>query len=167
MRGAARPSVARPTVLDPPDGRMSPNPVPKISAERLRSMPIEYVTDPRLRSVDRFFWRWAITHGASSAGPTLARSSPIFASAHSMPTPLDDAESRIVDTAVKSAPDWARKFVKAWYRAQLTVAQIQEELSIKRRQSVYEERELVLAYFLGRLVESGLSATSHAHVGNR
>jgi hypothetical protein len=129
-------------------------------------MPIEYVTDPRLRTVDRYFRRWAVTHGDRDMDvPSMAHQDPMYRSSHAMPTELEKAESLIMDAAVKSAPGWARQFVGYWYRAELPVAEIQERLAIKRRQSVYEERKAVLFYFLGRLVEAGIRMPSLADVG--
>lgn len=74
--------------------------------------------------------------------------------------PLGDHDSLVVDRAVKSAPDWAQRFVRLWYRSDATVTEIAELLHIKRRQAVYEERQLVLAYYLGRLTQMGLDLPS-------
>lgn len=120
-------------------------------------MPSEYVTDPRLRMVDRYFRRWAVTHGDRDLDtPGIAQLDPLYRRSHAKPTELENAESLIMDAAVKTAPSWAAEFVKLWYRAEASVAEMQEKFAIARRQSVYEERKLVLAYFLGRLVEAGM-----------
>lgn len=72
---------------------------------------------------------------------------------------LDDRESLLVDATVHSSPAWARSFVMLWYRAAYTVQEMADALRINRRQAVYEERRVVLAYYLGRFVEIGLPVT--------
>lgn len=166
MRGSPRPTVARPTVMDPPDKRLPDNPIPRMTPAQLRGVESEYTTDPRLRAVERFFMRWAVTRGDGEHAPALARSAPLHLSSHDRPAPLDDAESRIVDLTVRTAPSWAKEFVKLWYRRALSIEEMQENLAIKRRAGVYEERRIVLAYFLGRLIGAGLSVTSRRDVGD-
>lgn len=166
MGGVPRPSAARQTVLDPPDPRMPPNPVPKLSAKRLGELQVEGITDPRLRAVSRCFMRWAVTHGDGETLPLMAKSEPLYLSSHDRPPPLEGADSVIVDAVYKSAPGWARHFVKLWFREQLNGPQVQARLSIKRLRAVYEERDLVLAYFLGRLVEAGVSLDARGRVGD-
>lgn len=166
MRGPARPTKARATVLDKPDTRMPPNPVPKLTADQLKRLQGDDKTDPRLRGVNRWLMRWAVTHGDGEYLPLMARSEPLFASSHDRLPPLDDEESKVVDAVYKSAPDWARKFVKLWYRKGLTAPEMQAELAIKRRQAIYDERSKVLFFFLGRLTGEGLSVNSRADVGD-
>jgi hypothetical protein len=152
MRGAPVATAERATVLDPPDRRV-PQPHPrKLSPDQLRVLGRESATDPRLRAVDRCFERWAATPG-DSGGPSLSHVILLRRDAVGAP-PLDDAESKIVDTAVRTSPRWARNFVNMWYRQELTIAQIAKELAMKRYEHVHAERSLVLGYFLGRLAES-------------
>jgi hypothetical protein len=120
--------------------------------------------DPRLRAVHRCFERWAVTRGLDHGLlPLMARQRMLYVSSSARPPALEDGEAKIVDAVYRSAPDWARHFVKLWYRAQATVAEIQEVLSIKRRASIYQEREAALFYFLGRLIEAGLPLDPRGH----
>lgn len=157
MRGAARPSAARPTVLDPPDRRMAANPEPnKLSVEQLARLASASITDPRLRAIDRCFQRWAITHGDREAVPGWAMLDLGVRTSSDKPLPLDDAESLIIDAAIRTAPAWAEKFIRLWYAAELSAQDMQIALKIGTRDAVYGERKIVLAYFLGRLVEAGI-----------
>lgn len=76
----------------------------------------------------------------------------------SVPT-LADRESLLVDGVVRASPVWARTFAILWYRSGCTVQEIADAMKIRRRQAVYEERHVVLAYYLGRFVEIGLPVT--------
>lgn len=152
MRGAPVQTQDRQTSVDPADPR-----VPEIRPRKLTEQEIQIVnrviaTDPRLRAVDRCFERWSRTP-TDSRGPSIA--AVVFvASVQSGAVPLDDAESKIVDAAVRTAPKWARNFVVMWYKQGLTIAQIAKVLQMKRYEHVHAERHLVLGYFLGRLAES-------------
>jgi hypothetical protein len=156
MRGPARPTARRPTIADPPDRRLQATPVHQIRPDELRIAVSRTRGDPRLRAVDRLFERWAVTKGDGAHFPLLARSEALYRSSSSRPPPLEDAESRVVDAVFRSAPSWARHFIKLWYRAQATAEEIQSVLAIKRRSSVYEERERVLFYFLGGIIQAGM-----------
>lgn len=111
-------------------------------------------TDPRLRSADRWLERWAATHGVGQVLPLIATLK--SSSGPTVPL-LNDQESILIDEAVRLSFDWARSFVILWYRSDYSVQQIGEELKIRRRRAVYEERDVVLAYYLGRFTEIGLS----------
>lgn len=153
MRGEARPTRARATIADPPDRRVE-MPDVRLKPEQLRAVARHGATDPRLRPVDRCFERWAVTHGDGPALPLLAESS---LTVRTTPVPpLPDRDSLVVDRAVKSAPRWAQAFVRLWYRSDATAQEIADLLHIKRRQAVYEERQLVLSYYLGRFAQMGL-----------
>lgn len=159
MRGEPSRTRPRSTVAQPPDRRVAPVPDIRLKPEQLRAITRHGATDPRLRPVDRCFERWAVTHGDAPIFPTLAESS--FAGRTTLRVPpLDDRDSLVVDRAVKSAPDWAQSFVRLWYRSDCTVQEMADFLHIKRRQAVYEERQLVLAYYLGRFSQMGLELPS-------
>lgn len=164
MRGPTRPSARRPTVLDKADPRVPDQPVPKLSPARLRGIESDFQIDPRFRPVERCLMRWARGGADTPDGPGRATSVPLFSSQSDLASPLDDGEFRLVDAVIRSAPAWARQFVKLWYRRGAGVEEIQEELAIKRRQQVYEERAKVLSYFLGRLVGAGFEITSRRDV---
>lgn len=158
MRGEPRPSRRRPIVADEADPRVPEVRLKReqlLKPEQLRALTRQGTTDPRLRPVDRCFERWAVTHGDGPALPLLAESSLGVRTTLRIP-PLADRDSLVVDRAVKSAPGWAATFVRLWYRSDATVAEIAEFLHIRRRQSVYDERTLVLSYYLGRLTQMGL-----------
>jgi len=108
-----------------------------------------------LRATDRWLIRWAATPGSGVRMPTLTMPQLTLNSKETHVSALNDRESYLVDIAVRTAPKWARTFVLLWYRSERTVMEIAEALAIKRRRGVYEERELVLAYFLGRLAQMG------------
>lgn len=152
MRGPPVPSEERPTSVDKPDPRVPQIRPRKLNAEEIRIVNRVIATDPRLRAVDRCFERWARTP-TESRGPALSHV--VFVgSVQSGAVPLDDAESKIVDTAVRTSPKWARNFVHMWYRTDLTIADIAKQLAMKRYEHVHAERHLVLGYYFGRLSES-------------
>ena len=153
MRGRPHPTAARPTSVDRPDPRVPEVPVRKLTAEELHVLTRPGATDPRLRAVDRYLERWAVTRGKNLPGAAQVR---LLSGSSSPCEPLHDREWLLVDSAVMSAPPWASRFVALWYRTESTAAQIAEILAIRRRQAVYEERSLVLAYFRGRLEQMGL-----------
>ena len=73
----------------------------------------------------------------------------------SKPTPLPEDEAIVVDIAILHSPDWARRFVFMWFRSDRTTEEIADELKCRVR-AVYEERKLVLSYYLGRFTELGI-----------
>lgn len=161
MRGASRPTAERATVMDPPDHRIE-QPIPrKIPAPEMKLLLRKLATEPRLRAVDRCFLRWAVTPTDNIQAPGYAS---LILMKRSIPAtaPLDDAESKIVDAAVRASPIWAASFVNLWYRSDLSTAEIATKLRIKKRQYVYEERDRVLFYYTGRLHEIGFSLRNEA-----
>jgi hypothetical protein len=152
MRGAPIPTAARATIADIPDRRIDEVYPRKLDKEEIALINRVRETDPRLRAIDRCFFRWAATPSQSN-GPRLSHI--ILLRQHdSGPVPLDDAESKMVDVAVRTSPGWARNFVRLWYKTDSSVAEIATVLKIKRREYVYDERKLVLGYYLGRLAEA-------------
>jgi len=69
---------------------------------------------------------------------------------------LDEYEAKRIDAILRYSPPWAVTFVSLWYRSDMGVKEIAQALSIRNRQSVYQERTLVLGYFLGRFVAEGM-----------
>lgn len=154
------PNRPRPTIAEARDTRVPVIPEDRrLRPEQLRAITRHGATDPRLRPVDRCFERWAVTHGDGPLLPMLAESQ-LGGRTTLRVLPLPDRDSLVVDRAVKSAPDWAQTFVRLWYRSDATVTEIANFLHIKRRQGVYEERQLVLGYYLGRLTQMGLEFPS-------
>jgi hypothetical protein len=151
MRGAPAPTAQRATVLDKPDHRVPSLHVRALTIEEIHIITREAATDPRLRAIDRCFERWAATPGETGS-PGLAHVV-VFRRDDGGAPPLDDLESKIVDTAVRTSPGWARTFVQLWYRSDCSVTEIATQLAIKRREYVYDERKVVLSYYLGRLSE--------------
>ena len=160
MRGAARLTTARLTSVDSPDKRVPEVRVRQLTAEELRVITRPGATDPRLRAVDRYLERWAVTRGKALPGAAQVR---LLSGSSSPCEPLHDREWLLVDRAVLSAPPWAARFVALWYRTDSSAAQIAEILAIRRRQAVYEERSLVLAYFRGRLEQMGFHLPTFPH----
>lgn len=159
MRGSDLPPRPRPTIEDPPDLRVTPPRRHALSPEEVRRFLLRPgATDPRLRPADRWLERWAATHGSGPVIPAMASVSLILRTAETVPA-LDDRESLLIDAAVHSSPLWARTFAVLWYRTACTVQEMADVLRIRRRQAIYEERHVVLAYYLGRFVEMGLPVT--------
>lgn len=152
-------SVRRPTAEDdPPDYRITQVRPRPLTLQEVRVLLRPGATDPRFRAADRWLQRWTVTRGSGEVLPLAA----VSAGSKSRPAtlqPLDDLESRIIDLAIKDSPLWASSFVFLWYRTDCSVADIAKELKMKRRQSVYEERQIVLAYYLGVFRELGLQLT--------
>jgi hypothetical protein len=152
MRGEPRVSEPRATILDPPDSRVTVPRKPPLPIEKLRQLAErETKTDVRLLAVDRCFERWAATPVGDIGIPRMTHVILIGRSGEGGHVPLDDLESKIVDTAVRTSPGWARRFVQLWYRSDMSVTDIARELAIKRREYVYKERDIVLSYFYGAL----------------
>ena len=157
MRGAVtlRP---RPTIEDERDTRVAPPRLRNLSPAEVRALLRPGATDPRLRPADRWLERWAATHGSGPVLPSAASVTLIARTLATVPQ-LDDRESLLVDEVVHSSPTWARTFAILWYRTACSVQEMADVLRIRRRQAVYEERHVVLAYYLGRFVEIGLPVT--------
>jgi DNA-directed RNA polymerase specialized sigma24 family protein len=165
MRGGPRPK-RRSTVLDKPDTRVKEQQVRRLTPAQIQTVPTQGRIDPRVRGVDRILERWAVTHGDGEHLPLMARSEPLYLSSQDRPTALDEAEARIVETAVKSAPDWARRVVRLHYRKRLKREEIQEELAIKRLEYVNELLHEARLFFLGMLRGMGLPVNSRTDVGD-
>lgn len=152
MPGEPRLTQHRPTLADPPDRRV-PEVVPlrPLTPSELRMLARDTALDPRFRAIDRYLWRWAV--GQGSGLPLSADDADWLP--ESKPTPLPSDESITVDLIVLHAPHWARVFAFMWFRSDSTVPQIAERLKCRVR-AVYDERKLVLAYFLGRFAEAGI-----------
>ncbi|MHB1870897.1 MAG: hypothetical protein ACYCT1_08590 [Steroidobacteraceae bacterium] len=127
-----------------------------MTAEQLHTLERPGAIDPRLRSTDRVFQRWGATPGSGALLPQLARVCLTGSPRASRVPPLNDREADLVDEAVRTADPPEQRFVVAYYRAGNTMTEIAQLLGMRRRQSVYEERRLVLAYFRGRLTQMGL-----------
>ena len=149
MRGEPRVTKRRDTLADRPDRRVSEVSVRPLTPSQLRMLARDTALDPRFRAVDRFLWRWAVGHGTG-----LPPDDPDFLR-EARPSPLPPEDAIKVDEIMHEAPEWARAFVVWWFRSDATVEEIAERLSCRSR-AVYDERKLVLAYFLGRLVEADI-----------
>lgn len=156
MAGRPHPTTRRTTSVDRPDPRIEPVEIPQLTSEQLRVLERPGAIDPRLRSTDRCFQRWGATPGSGALLPHLARVCLVASSrAHRAPA-LNDREAELVDEAVRSADPPEQRFVIAYYRMGNSMTEIAQLLGMRRRQSVYEERRLVLSYFRGRLQGLGL-----------
>lgn len=154
-RGPPTVSAPRATAMDAADSRIPILYPPPLSPDELRVITREGATDPRLRGTDRCLQRWSVTPGFTLSWPQLAQVR-FRAGQSERPTPLPDREGQLVDQAVKSSPLWARQFVIMWYRSDRTAQEMAEILGMRRRQAVYEERHMVLAYYFGRLTQMGI-----------
>lgn len=151
MHGEPTTTRRRPSIADPPDRRAPEVPVRALTPSELRMLARDTALDPRFRAIDRYLWRWAV--GQGSGLPLSAHDADTLPESKPPPLPADD--SITIDIIVLHAPDWARAFVFMWFRSDKTVEQMAQRLKCRVR-AVYDERKLVLAYFLGRLTEAGI-----------
>lgn len=158
MRGRATPAP-KTTIEDAPDRRVPRPPTRALSPEEVKTLVRPGAIDARLRPTDRWLERWGATHGGGSILPGIANVELIARTAPAGVPMLDDRESLLIDEVVDTSPGWARTFAVLWYRTPCTVQEIADVLRIRWRQAVYEERRMILAYYLGRFVEIGLCVT--------
>ncbi len=145
----------RPTLADPPDPRVPTVFVRTLSPASIRMLSRDRALDPRFRPVDRYLWRWSVGQGTGL--PPDAEAADKLP--ESRPTPLAPDEAVLVDQIIIRSPSWASRFVFMWFRSERTVEQIAASLACRAR-AVYDERRLVLAYYLGRFTEIGISIPS-------
>lgn len=151
MRGEPIMTKHRPTLADPPDRRVPAPSKPPLTPQELRLLARETALDPRFRAIDRYLWRWGVGQGSGlPLQPDDADRLP-----ESKPPPLPDIESTVVDLIILHSPTWARDFVFMWFRSASSIDEIAHRLQCRER-AVYDERKLVLAYFLGRVTEAGI-----------
>lgn len=162
MRGEPYTTRHRPTLQDEPDRRVGGVHLRKLTGAQMRVLTRDTALDPRFRWIDRYLWRWSV--GQGSGLPLDADDADQLPS--SKPTPLSEDESIAIDLAILHSPDWARRFVFMWFRSDRTTEQIAQELQIRVR-AVYEERKLVLSYYLGRFTELGISIPAWEPEGAR
>lgn len=151
MRGPPHQTERRPDISQPPDRRIPEVRVDPLSPAVIRMMTRERALDPRFRGIDRYLWRWSV--GQGSGLPLDADDADGLP--ESKPTPLARDESIVVDMAILHSPEWARDFVFMWFRSPATLDEIAERLKCRAR-AVWDERKLVLAYYLGRFTELGI-----------
>jgi hypothetical protein len=144
----------RTTADDPPDHRIPGLPFHAPSAaDVIRRITRANSLDPRLMPTDRHMQRWAVGQGSGMDVPECA----LFPL--SRLTPLDPLTDIATDQIVLSTPDHWRNFIGRWYRSDCSVDQLANEFGLKR-DKLFVERRLVLAYLLGRLTAAGISVTT-------
>lgn len=144
----------RPTAADPPDHRIPRLPMHAPSvAQVIRRITRSNSLDPRLMPTDRHMQRWAVGQGSGMDDPERA----LFPL--SRLTPLDPLTDIATDQIVLSTPDHWRHFVVRWYRSDCSVDQLAQEFGLKR-DKLFLERRLILAYLLGRLTAAGIRITT-------
>jgi hypothetical protein len=139
---------ARPTIADAPDPRVQPIRVAPLTPAQLRLLARDTALDPRFRAVDRYLWRWAVSHGSGL---------PCFDDIvhEAKPPPLPDDEAVLLDELIRNSPSWMRNFVVMWFRSDCSIHQIAERLQIRLR-GVYEQRLVALARVDGLLQGAGI-----------
>lgn len=157
MRGAPVATAERATVVDRPDRRVEEVRLRKLKPDQINVIRPARI-DERLQSMDDIFTAWAATPGDGSVLPGLSRPN-IFGNGSDSDI-LDEHQAKIVDRHLRQSPGWAGTFIRLWYRSGLSPTQVAHELSMKNRQSVYQERVLVLAFFLGRMDPNQFQITS-------
>lgn len=155
MRGKPHVTERRPDISHPPDRRVASVRVPALTPNALRMLTRDRALDPRFRAVDRYLWRWSVGQGAGL--PLDAEDAECLP--ESRPTPLARDESTVVDQTILASPGWARDFVFMWFRSPATLDEIAQRLQVRSR-AVWDERKLVLAYYLGRFTELGIHIAS-------
>jgi hypothetical protein len=151
MRGKPHVTAPRLTIADPPDRRIASVHVEALTPNAIRMLTRDRALDPRFRPVDRYLWRWSV--GQGSGLPLEAEEADCLP--ESRPTPLAPDEAMVVDIAILGSPGWAREFVFMWFRSPATIEEIGKRLQVRSR-AVWDERKLVLAYYLGRFTELGI-----------
>lgn len=145
----------RPTIANDPDVRIARVSLRTLSPWAVRAIYRDKALDPRFRAVDRYLWRWSVGQGTGlPPDPEMADKLPV-----SRPTPLAPDEAILVDQAIIRSPAWASRFVFMWFRSDRTVEEIAVQLACRAR-AVYDERRLVLGYYLGRFTEIGITISS-------
>ena len=140
----------RPTVKDPPDPRIPRSPTHKrTSYDVIRRITRQNALDPRLAPTDRHMQRWAVGQGSGFPQPERA----LYP--QSRLTPLPPEVDVQTDQIVLGCPPHWRRFIGLWYRSDCSVQELAEELGMKR-DKLFMERRIVLAYLLGRLTEVGI-----------
>lgn len=109
--------------------------------------------DPRLMPTDRHMQRWAVGQGDGFPASDRAMY-PI-----SRLTPLAPDVDIATDQVVLSSPPHWRRFTVRWYRSDCSIDQLASEFGL-RRDKLFVERRLVLAYLLGRLTAAGVRITT-------
>lgn len=149
MRGRPR-ERERATAEDPPDNRIPRLPTYDPSpAQVIRRITRQNSLDPRLMPTDRHMQRWAVGQGSGIPDPDRA----LFPESRLTPLPLD--VDILTDQIVLTSPDHWRRFLVCWYRSDCSVEQLAVDLGMKR-DKLFIERRIVLAYLLGRLTASGI-----------
>lgn len=149
MRGAARPR-AKPTIADAPDPRIPRAPEFMVSpAQVIRRLTRPNALDPRLAPTDRHMQRWAV--GQGDGFPDADRA--LFV--QSRLTPLSPDIDIKTDQIVLACPAHWQRFIVRWYRSDCSVQQLAVEMGM-RRDKLFLERRIVLAYLLGRLTAIGI-----------
>lgn len=114
--------------------------VPPVPAEAIRRLVAHNSLDARLAATDRWFWRWAASHG--SCLPTDEVPTARF-------PPLAPTDAIQTDDIIAEAPYRWDSFVHSWYRSDKSPEQIGAQIGMGRT-AVYAEHKIVLGYFLGQ-----------------
>lgn len=132
--------------------------LPPSTVEAIKLITRQNALDVRFMSVDRHMQRWA---QSLFGGITLPRLSQMRVDAKAPKVePLAPETAAITDGVVSRSPDDWRIFIFDWYTSSKPPEVIAEEMGLARRQSLYDERRLVLAYLLGALVQRGVRIAS-------
>lgn len=119
------------------------------SAAVLRRIMRPNALDPRLAPTDRHMQRWAVGQGSGFPIPERG-GMPV-----SRLTALAPEIDILTDQIVLSSPGHWRRFTVCWYRSDCSTDQLASDLGMKR-DKLFTERRIVLAYLLGRLTAAGI-----------
>lgn len=123
-----------------------------LPAAQIKAITRHNTLDRRFRPTARYLERWAVGQGSGLVmSPEDADGLP---ESRATPLPLD--ESVVADLTILHSPPDFRRMVFMWFRSPKPPEVIAQELGISRA-AVYVELKVVLAYFLGRFHEAGLS----------
>lgn len=104
-------------------------------------------------------WVVALFGGLDGGVRNIPYDDVIRASSFRLP-PLPEDVAMATDRVVASCPSYWQRFVHNWYLTDKPLEVIARELKCERRQ-VYTERQLCLAYLLGRLTQAGVRIASY------
>lgn len=127
--------------------------------ENVRRLTRQNALDPRLEPTDRHMQRWSVSQHMTLAELGFTGAEIPTASKFRL-TPLADDIAAVTDRIYAQTPIFWRNFVWDWYCTDKSTELIAKQAQCTRA-SIYTERRIVLAYFLGRLIQAGVRIASH------
>lgn len=127
--------------------------------ENIRRLTRQNALDPRLEPTDRHMQRWSVSRH-DTLDELGFNSFDVIPASRFRLTPLADDIAAVTDRIFAQTPTFWRDFVWDWYCTNKSTDLIAAHAQCTRA-SIYTERRIVLAYFLGRLIQAGVRIASH------